>query len=49
MKSHKVASRSELFIPGVLVDIRTEEFILPLDKESALSVGEYIIAVNPSA
>ena len=37
-----------MFIPGVLVDIRTEKFILPLDKESALSVREYIIAVYPS-
>lgn len=48
MLTHKVTGGPELLVAGKAIDMRAQQFILTLDKEGSLPVGEDIVAVNPS-
>jgi len=44
----EVADRAEFFKPRMRIGVRNQKFVVTLDEESPLSVGEDIVAVDPS-
>lgn len=44
----KVTNCAKFFIPRMRIGVRDQKFVVTLDEESPLSVGEDIVAVDPS-
>jgi hypothetical protein len=44
----EVTNRAKFFIPRMRIGVRNQKFVETLDEESPLSVGEDVVAVDPS-